>query len=109
MTQARREPAPIPATENIVYKIKVTFDSRSEIVEGDWPNQRDALKYAVLFSVFVMSGEAQPDECQAELLEPLALTSQDRSAAAAALGSAKSERKTAAARKNGKRGGRPRK
>ena len=33
----------------------------------------------------------------------------DRSAAAAAMGSAKSERKTAAARENGKRGGRPRK
>lgn len=92
-----------------MYKIKVTFNGRSEIVEGNWPNQRDAQKYAVLFSVFVMSGEAQPDECKAEFLEPIALTTQDRSAAAAAMGSARSERKAASSRENGKLGGRPRK
>lgn len=50
----------------------------------------------------VCSTEAEAKRIIIENLTP-------RSAAAAAMGSAKSERKTAAARKNGKRGGRPRK
>ena len=48
---------------------------------------------------------ATPDDAKRIIIENLT----PRSAAAASLGSAKSERKTAAARENGRKGGRPRK
>ena len=57
-----------------MYKFRVIGpDGQVEEVEGNWPNQRDARKYAILSSIMVMSGEVNPDDVEIELIEPAAL------------------------------------
>lgn len=66
----------------MIYKFKLTAPTgETEIVDGDWPNQRDAAKYAVMSSVMWNVWVAQNQVPTAwdrsgieyELLEPLAL------------------------------------
>lgn len=54
-----------------MYLIKVTntVTKETEMVVGDYPNQRDAQKYGVLDSVIVMSGAALPEDCEAEIVD----------------------------------------
>lgn len=71
----------------MIYKFKLTgSDGETEIVEGDWPNQRDAAKYAVMSSamwnVWAVQNQVPTawDRCgiECELLEPLALRGRGR-------------------------------
>ena len=56
-----------------MYKFRLTAPSgETEIVEGDWPNQRDAKRYAIISSVMRNTGTRE-EEIAVELLEPLAL------------------------------------
>lgn len=65
-----------------MYKFKLTDTAtgETEIVEGNWPNQRDAAKFAVITSVLWNTAKEHRfpthwDRCgiECELLEPLAL------------------------------------
>lgn len=53
-----------------MYLLKVTnaTNGETEMVVGEYPNQRDALKYAVLDSIMVNSGAAKLEECKAEIV-----------------------------------------
>lgn len=55
------------------YKIKVFCGNESEVVEGDWPNQRDALKFAKAYSVLANTG-TRVEAIEAEILEPAGLS-----------------------------------
>lgn len=55
------------------YKIKVFCENESEVVEGDWPNQRDALKFAKAHSVLANTG-TPIEAIEAEILEPAGLS-----------------------------------
>ena len=58
-----------------MYTFKITnkLTGGTEIVEQEYPNQRDAWKYSALDSIMVMSGAVKPEDCTVELLRPLAL------------------------------------
>lgn len=55
------------------YKIKVFCGKELEVVEGDWPNQRDALKFAKAYSVLANTG-TPIETTEAEILEPAGLS-----------------------------------
>lgn len=58
------------------YKIKVFCGNEFEVVEGDWPNQRDALKFAKAYSVLANTGTRIEaiEAIEAEILEPAGLS-----------------------------------
>ena len=59
-----------------MYLLQITNKTtrETEMVVGEYPNQRDAQKYGVLGSVMVLSGAAAPENCEAEIV---AVTTQD--------------------------------
>jgi len=54
-----------------MYLLKITnrVTGEVEMLVQEYPNQRDAQKYGVLDSIMVASGAAQPDDCDAEIVD----------------------------------------
>jgi len=64
----------VPGKEITMYKFKlIAPNGETEIIKGDWSNQRDARKFAIISSVIHNTG-TPADEIEVELLEPVALT-----------------------------------
>ena len=53
-----------------MYLMRVTNKTtgKTEMVIGEYPNQRDAQTYAVLHSVMVAGGGAKAEDCDAEIV-----------------------------------------